>query len=115
MVIAVPRDVVLNVVDDCAERGARTLVVITAGFAETGGSGRDLQQRLVKKTRDYGMRIVGPNCFGIINTDPTVCLNASFAPCFPRTEVLRFRRRAALSAWPFCRSRGSAQSAFHNL
>jgi acetyl coenzyme A synthetase (ADP forming)-like protein len=82
-VVAVPRDAVLGVVDECAERGVKALVVITAGFAETGADGRALQQRLVEKVRGCGMRMVGPNCLGLLNTDPRVRLNASFSPFFP--------------------------------
>src|SRR4029434_9579019 len=82
-VIAVPRDSVLKVVDDCASRGVRAIVVITAGFAEIGPEGRDLQQRLVEKVRGYGMRMVGPNCLGLINADPAARLHASFSPIFP--------------------------------
>ena len=82
-IIAVPRDGVLAVVDDCAERGIRAIVVITAGFAETNAEGRGLQQRLLDKVRGYGIRIVGPNCMGLLNTDPQVRLNASFSPLFP--------------------------------
>ena len=81
-VVVVPRDAVLGVVDECAGHGVKALVVITAGFAETGG-GRELQQRLVEKVRGFGMRMVGPNCLGLINTDPRVRLNASFSPLFP--------------------------------
>src|SRR6266511_1166056 len=82
-VIAVPRDAALGVVDECAERGVKALVVITAGFAEVGAEGRALQQALVDKVRGYGMRLVGPNCLGLLNTDPQVRLNASFSPIFP--------------------------------
>ena len=82
-VVAVPRDAVLGVVEECAERGVKALVVITAGFAETGADGRALQQRLVEKVRGCGMRMVGPNCLGLLNTDPRVRLNASFSPFFP--------------------------------
>jgi acetate---CoA ligase (ADP-forming) len=82
-VIAVPRDAVLAVIDDCAERGVRAVVVITSGFAEISAEGRELQQRLVEKVRGYGMRMVGPNCLGLLNTDPQVQLNASFSPVFP--------------------------------
>lgn len=82
-VIAVPRNSVLPVVDDCAERGVKALVVITAGFAEVSVEGRELQQRLVEEVRGYGMRMVGPNCLGLLNTDPKVQLNASFSPVFP--------------------------------
>jgi acyl-CoA synthetase (NDP forming) len=82
-IIAVPRDAVLDVVDGCAERGLRALVVITAGFAEANAEGRALQRTLLEKVRGYGMRMVGPNCMGLLNTDPTVRLNASFSPVFP--------------------------------
>jgi acetate---CoA ligase (ADP-forming) len=89
-VIAVPRDSVLKVVDDCASRGVRAIVVITAGFAEIGPEGRDLQQRLVEKVRGYGMRMVGPNCLGLINADSAVRLNASFSPIFPAPGRIAF-------------------------
>jgi acetyl coenzyme A synthetase (ADP forming)-like protein len=82
-VIAVPRDAVLGVVDDCAARGVRALVVITAGFAEVGGDGPALQARLVEKVRGYGMRMIGPNCMGLLNADPAVRLAATFSPVFP--------------------------------
>lgn len=82
-VVAVPRDAVLGVVDECAARGVRALVVITAGFAEVNAEGRELQKRLVDKVRGHGMRLIGPNCLGLLNTDPAVRLNASFSPLFP--------------------------------
>jgi succinyl-CoA synthetase alpha subunit/GNAT superfamily N-acetyltransferase len=82
-IIAVPRDAVLSVIDDCAARGVRAVVVITAGFAEVGEEGRALQEKLVDRIRDHGMRMVGPNCMGLLNTDPHVQLNASFSPVFP--------------------------------
>jgi acetyl coenzyme A synthetase (ADP forming)-like protein len=89
-VIAVPRDAVLKVIDDCAARGVRSVVVITAGFAEIGTDGRDLQRHLVEKVRGYGMRMVGPNCLGLINADPAVRLNASFSPIFPAPGGVAF-------------------------
>jgi len=82
-VIAVPRDVVLDVVDECAKRGVRALVVVTAGFSEAGSEGRLLQQSLLDRVRAYGMRMIGPNCMGLLNADPSVQLNASFSPVFP--------------------------------
>ena len=81
--IAVPRDAVLGVVNDCANRGVGALVVITAGFAEVDANGRDLQERLVQTVRQHGMRMVGPNCFGLVNADPAVRLNATFSSHFP--------------------------------
>jgi acetate---CoA ligase (ADP-forming) len=89
-VIAVPRDAVLGVIDDCAFRGVRAVVVITAGFAEIGPEGRDLQRRLLEKVRSYGMRVVGPNCMGLLNADPAVRLNASFSPIFPVSGRIAF-------------------------
>jgi acetate---CoA ligase (ADP-forming) len=83
VIIAVPRDAVPAVVDDCAARGVRALVVITAGFSEAGTSGRELQDELLRKVRGYGMRMIGPNCMGLLNADPQVRLNASFSPVFP--------------------------------
>jgi acetyl coenzyme A synthetase (ADP forming)-like protein len=91
-VIAVPREAVPAAVDDCAARGIRAIIVITAGFAEVGDEGRALQQQLADKVRGYGMRMVGPNCMGLLNTDPAVQLNATFTPVFPP------RGRVALSS-----------------
>src|SRR5262249_39587451 len=82
-VLAVPRDAVLDAVDDCAAAGVPALVIVTAGFAEAGAEGAWLQGRLVEKVRAVGMRMVGPNCLGFINSDPDVRLNASFSPLFP--------------------------------
>jgi acyl-CoA synthetase (NDP forming)/GNAT superfamily N-acetyltransferase len=82
-VIAVPRASVVRVVDDCAAIGVKGIVVISAGFAETDAAGRELQHELVERVRGYGMRMVGPNCMGVINTDPAVRLNASFAEQLP--------------------------------
>lgn len=82
-VVAVPRASVLAVVRACGEKGVRALVVITAGFAETGPQGRLAQARLVETARGYGMRIVGPNCLGLLNTSDRVHMNASFSPVFP--------------------------------
>ncbi len=82
-VIAVSRDSVPSVIDECAAKGIRACVIITAGFAEAGSEGAALQRQLVAKVRQHGMRMIGPNCFGILNTDPTVRLNATFASLFP--------------------------------
>jgi len=83
-VVAVPAAAVEAVVGDCAAAGVRGLIVISGGFAETGPEGRDRQRRLVATAREHGMRVVGPNCLGIINTDPSVRLNASLSPTTPK-------------------------------
>ena len=90
VVVAVPYGAVSGVVDDCAARGVRAAVVISAGFAEVGAEGQKRQQQLLDKIRGYGMRMVGPNCLGLLTTDPEVRLNASFAPDFPAPGNVAF-------------------------
>jgi len=82
-VIAVPAPDVEAVIDDCIRKKVAAVVVITAGFGETGEKGRALEQRLLEKVRDAGMRMVGPNCMGVINTDPSVHMHATFTSIFP--------------------------------
>jgi acetyl coenzyme A synthetase (ADP forming)-like protein len=82
-VVAVPCDSVEPVIDDCIQAGVESLLVISAGFSETGQEGRARQEAIVAKVRAAGMRMVGPNCMGLINTDPLVRLNATFAPTVP--------------------------------
>ncbi|MFP3987454.1 GNAT family N-acetyltransferase, partial [Streptomyces sp. E11-3] len=82
-VVAVPVAQVPSVVAECGERGVRGLVVISAGYAESGGDGRERQRELVRQARSYGMRLFGPNAFGILNTSPKARLNASLAPAMP--------------------------------
>ncbi|MDT0450220.1 GNAT family N-acetyltransferase [Streptomyces hesseae] len=82
-VVAVPAEQVPAVVADCGEHGVQGLVVLTAGYAESGGRGRARQRELVRQARSYGMRVIGPNSFGLINTADAVRLNASLAPELP--------------------------------
>jgi acetyl coenzyme A synthetase (ADP forming)-like protein len=82
-VIAIPAAKVEAAVDDCVAKGVRALVVITAGFSETGEEGRRREAVLVEKIRAAGIRMVGPNCMGLVNTDPKVRLDASFGPIYP--------------------------------
>jgi acetyl coenzyme A synthetase (ADP forming)-like protein len=82
-VVVVPARVVIPVVQECADKGVRSLVVISAGFSETGEAGTRLETELLELVRSAGMRMVGPNCMGILNTDPAVNLNVTFAPTYP--------------------------------
>jgi acyl-CoA synthetase (NDP forming)/RimJ/RimL family protein N-acetyltransferase len=82
-IVAVPAESVQDVVLDCAAKGVHGLVVISSGFAETGEEGRMRQRRLVGLSRSYGLRLIGPNALGIINTDPDVQLNASLSSVMP--------------------------------
>lgn len=89
-VIVVPKDKVLAAVEDCGQKGVKGLVVITAGFAEVGAAGRALQAELLARVRGYGMRLVGPNCLGLVNTDPAWSLDATFAPVWPPAGEVAF-------------------------
>ena len=82
-VLAVPAHQCIPVAHACAERGVRALVVLAAGFAEMGAEGVALQHELLATCRAGRMRLVGPNCLGVIDTDPDVRLDASFAPTAP--------------------------------
>jgi len=82
-VITVPKDKVLSVVDACGKKGVRGLVVITAGFKETGRQGAALEAKLRVLLARHGMRMVGPNCMGVVNTESAVRLNATFAATSP--------------------------------
>ncbi|HZE87983.1 MAG TPA: CoA-binding protein, partial [Verrucomicrobiae bacterium] len=82
-VIVVRRDLVLDVVEECGRKGVKGLVVITAGFKEAGEEGRRLEAKLREKVRHHGMRMIGPNCMGVINTGGQVSLNATFARAKP--------------------------------
>ncbi|WP_445396736.1 bifunctional acetate--CoA ligase family protein/GNAT family N-acetyltransferase [Streptomyces sp. LE64] len=83
-VVAVPAEQVLQVVDECGAHGVQGLVVVAAGYADLGEEGRARQRALVRRVRSYGMRLIGPNAFGIINTSEATRLNASLAPDMPR-------------------------------
>ena len=89
--IAVPAHKVGEVVDECGRKSVGALVVISAGFAEAGcPDGARSQREITRLAHSYGMRIVGPNCFGVINTEPAVSMNATFAPTSPFDGPLGF-------------------------
>jgi acetyl coenzyme A synthetase (ADP forming)-like protein len=79
-VVAVPAAEVVTVAQECARKGVRGLVVLSAGFGEVGASGQARQAELLWACRASGMRLIGPNCIGVVNTDPGVRLNAIFGP-----------------------------------
>ncbi len=107
-VVAVPAAGVVDVVEQCGHKGVRGVVVMSGGFAErdpadadqSGGSqhsGRELERKLVAVARAHGMRVVGPNCLGVVNADPAVRLNATIAPQAPgRGRVGFFCQSGAL-------------------
>lgn len=89
-VIAVPSSEVETVIAEAGEVGAGAAVIVTAGFAEVGADGAATQDRVVDLAHRHGLRVVGPNCIGVVNTDPAVGLNATFAPVAPRQGTIGF-------------------------
>lgn len=88
--VAVPAEHVATVARQCAEKGVRGLVVITSGFAETSGEGPARERELIEICSDAGMRLIGPNCMGIVNTDPEVGLFGTFASATPAVGNVAF-------------------------
>ncbi|WP_022855270.1 acetate--CoA ligase alpha subunit [Thermodesulfobacterium thermophilum] len=94
-VIVVPAKVVPSVIKDCGEAGVKGVVVITAGFKETGEEGAKLEREILDLIKKYGIRMVGPNCLGVINTE--LGINATFAPELPpKGRVSFFSQSGAL-------------------
>lgn len=89
-VIVVPAKFVCKVADECGQKGVKTLIVISDGFRETGPEGAAREQELRDIAFGHGMRIAGPNCMGILNTDPAVSLNSTFSPVFPPAGNVAF-------------------------
>ena len=114
-VIAVPKQVVLGVVEDCASAGVRGVVVISAGFREVGPEGAERERLLVEIVRRAGMRMVGPNCMGVLNADPAVSMNATFAPLMPPFGGVAFVSQSGamgLSVLDYAREYGIGISQF---
>jgi len=87
-VIAIPAAYVLQTVEECGQKGVKALVVISAGFKETGHEGAMLERKLVEVGKKYGMRIQGPNCLGLINSANKI--NISFASAMPKEGRIGF-------------------------
>ncbi|MGH2941630.1 MAG: GNAT family N-acetyltransferase [Solirubrobacteraceae bacterium] len=117
-VIAVAAPSVLAVARDCAAHGVRALVVLSAGFAETGSEGGQRQDELLRICRDAGMRLVGPNCLGVLNTDPGVRLDATFAPSGPPAGRIAFASQSGaygIAALDQAARRGLGLSSFVSM
>lgn len=89
-VILVPRQKVQGIVEECLAKGVRGLIVITAGFSEVGEEGAGRERRLRDAVRAAGIRMIGPNCMGVINTSPDVSLDATFSPTAARAGAIGF-------------------------
>src|ERR1035437_4400879 len=82
-VICVPKNAAENVVQQCAEKGVKGIVIITAGFKEIGEAGKKIEDKITALAEKHNMALIGPNCLGIINTQKEICLNANFAIKMP--------------------------------
>ena len=89
-IVVVPAEQVLEVMEECGKKGVRGAVVITAGFKEIQGPGAERESKLREILTRHGIRMIGPNCMGIINTDPGIRLDATFAPTLPEEGGLSF-------------------------
>lgn len=89
-IIVVPKKIVLDVAEECGKKGVKGLIVISAGFKEIGEKGVKLEKKLVRIVKKYGMRLIGPNCMGVINTSPEYRMNATFAPSLPPLGKVSF-------------------------
>lgn len=117
-VLAVPAADVPFAVEECGRCGVAAVVVLASGFAETGGSGTTAERELVEVAHRHGMRLVGPNCFGVINTDPTVRLNATFGTVHPIPGHLALASQSGalgISVLHAAARRGLGVSAFVSL
>ena len=114
--VAVPAERVMDVVDDCAAAAVAGMLVVSSGYAESGPDGVARQRQLVRRARGNGMRVIGPNALGIVNTDPDVSLNASLAPRMPGRAAdrlllpERLARRHASSPEPYAEASASRRS-----
>ena len=89
-IIVVNAKFVLSTIDQCHEKGIKGLCIITAGFKETGAEGAESEKQLLAKVREYGMRCVGPNCLGVVNTHPDIRMDGCFAESLPERGNIGF-------------------------
>ncbi len=83
-IVIVPSKAVSQVIEDCGKKGVKGAVIISAGFKETGTEGKILEQQVAAIAKKFGVRLIGPNCVGLINSNPEVSLNASFTKRMPK-------------------------------
>jgi len=117
-IIAVPARAVPGVVEACGRKGVAGLVVVSSHFAEDGADGAALQLEVARLAHSYGMRMVGPNCFGVLNTDPGVSMNATFAKDTPTAGRLGFASQSGglgIAILAEARKRGIGLSSFVSM
>lgn len=88
--LIIPKDFILDTLAQCNAKGIKGICIISAGFKETGAEGLKLEQELAEKLKEYGMRCVGPNCLGVLNTHPSIQMDATFAEELPERGDIGF-------------------------
>lgn len=89
-VIVVPKQFIFETLEQCNEKGIKGICIISAGFKEVGGEGVELEKQVLAKLKEYGMRCVGPNCLGVLNTSDDIRMDATFAPTLPEKGNVAF-------------------------
>jgi len=88
--IILPPKIALNAVELSIAKGVKGIVIVSAGFREVGGEGLDIEKKIISLCADAGVRVIGPNCLGVINPSPSVSLNASFSKRMPEVGKISF-------------------------
>jgi acetyltransferase len=117
-VILVPAPFVPEVIEECGNKGVKAAVIITAGFKEIGDRGRPLERRIKELAGNYGISLIGPNCFGVINSDPTVKFNATFGRAMTPAGNIAFISQSGavgLTALEYAEAEGIGLSKFASI
>jgi acetyl coenzyme A synthetase (ADP forming)-like protein len=117
-VIIVPAPFVPEVIEECGNKGVKAAVIITAGFREIGEKGKPLERRVKELAKNYGISLIGPNCFGVINTDPKVRFNATFGRAMPPDGNVAFVSQSGavgLTALEYAEAEGIGLSKFASI
>jgi acetyltransferase len=117
-VIIVPAVAVPATLEECGQKHVRAAIVISAGFKEMGEQGRLLERKVKEKADKYDIAMIGPNCFGMINTDPRVHLNATFGQIMPMHGSIAFVSQSGalgIAALEFCKAQNIGLSKFVSI
>lgn len=118
VIVCVPAEHVIDVVTDAAQAGALAAVVISGGFGESGSEGAEREQQLFDVARRHGIRIVGPNCMGVMNASDDLRMNATFSPVFPDPGTVAFSSQSGalgLAILAGAKRRGLSMSSFASV
>lgn len=99
VIIITPSKVVPRVMEECGRKRVKSAIIISAGFKEIGEQGNALEESIKRIAKKYSIRLVGPNCIGIINTDSKISLNASFTKGMPKSGNINKFLNRLLSAY----------------